>query len=388
MALTDQGFTVLRTADLITIIREEYIREASLPEGTDLSDDALLGIFVGVIAARLDAAGQASVAAYDSFNENNAVKAQLDNLNALRGVRRKQGTKSRVPGTLTGTSGQAVASGVIVQGGGTDGTARWVSLEDVTLTGGTATVTLEAEDVGATTVDPGNAAIVTPRDGLDSVTFGSPVTLGSATENDADFRLRGAVSTSTPGAHTASALMAAVLAVAAVTDAFVIDNPDNAQQTIDGVVMPAHTHIVYVLPNPLSAADQTLVLDAIADNLHIGTRTNATDVTRVETHAPTGASYTIGFDYGILVPVTIVATLTLASGTALADASAALETAIETYIGTLRMGDALRHLTLCQLAAGIEGINAATFTINGSAADLEPNGNQVVSGLTFSAVTP
>ena len=303
------------------------------------------------------------------------------------GVRRLAGAKSRVPGTLTGTSGATIAAGVIVQGGGTDGSARWVSLESVTLTGGTAAVTWQAEEAGATNVDAGTALIVTPRAGLDSATFGSPVTLGSTREDDAAYRLRGALSVGAPGAHTLGAMLAAVLAVDGVTDAFVVDNPDNATQTIHGISLAAHRTIVYVLPNPLDSTAQTAVLDAIAANFTLGIQTAATGVTRTEADAATGASYTVGFDYGTELAAAVVATLTLASGFALADAKTSLQTAIEAHVATLNMGDALRLITLCGLAAGISGINGATFTINALSQDLEPAANQAITSATVAAVS-
>ncbi len=389
MPLTDAGLDALRTEDFITEIRAAYISEAQLPEGTNIDDDVLLGIFVAVIAARLDSVSQGEQAVYDAFSEGNASGAQLDNINAIRGVRRLAGVKSRVPGTLSGTNGAVIAEGVIVQGGGDDGAARWVSLESVTISGGTASVTFEAEEVGATTVDAGTANIVTPRAGLDSATFGSPVSVGSATESDGDFRLRGAQSVAAPGAHTPSALVAALLALDGITDVLVLDNPDTIPQTLNGVLVPAHRHIVYILPNPLSSERETAVLNALTANLHFSTATGATDVTRVNTVPNNNTQYTVGFDYGTLVSVDVVATLSLESNTALADADASLETALNAYLTGLQLGESVRLLQLCNLAADIDGIIGATFTINGSAADLIINANQKASfGSLTSGLAP
>lgn len=388
MALTDSGLTVLRTADYIERLQSEYIAEAGLPEDTDFTGDALLDVFVGIVAAELDSLGQLAVAIYDAFSESNANGAQLDNINRLRGVTRKSGTQSRVPATFTGTPGQEIASGVEIQGGGTDGSARWTSLTDVTLdaTTGTATVTLQAVDKGPISVDAGSGSIVTPREGLTSVAFGSPVTLGVAAEDDAEYRLRGALSTSAAGAHTVGALLASVLAVSAVTDATVLDNPDNVAKTVEGVPLGAHRYIIYVLPNPLDAAAQTAVLDAIADNVHIGVATDATGVTRTDTDADTGASVTVGFDYGELLNVVVLAVVALDTGFSLADADSALNAGITAHIATLNMGDALRHLDLCRIASEINGILGANFLINGSGADFQPNANQKVNGLALSTL--
>lgn len=384
MALTDSGLTVLRTADYIARIQAEYIAEAGLPEDTVFTGDALLDVFVGIVAAELDSLGQLAVGIYDSFSEANANGAQLDNINGLRGVRRKAGTQSRVPATFTGTVGAAIGSGVEIQGGGTDGSARWTSLEDVTIgAGGTATVTLQAVDRGPISVNAGSASIVTPRAGLTSAAFGSPVSLGTAAEDDAAARLRGALSTSAAGAHTVGALLAAVLAVPAVTDATVIDNPDNVPRTVEGVALGAHRYIIYVLPNPVDSGTQTAVLNAIAGNVHIGVATDATAVTRVETDAATGASLTIGFDYGSLLTVPVRATVTLAPGFSVTDAGAALSAAIATHVATLNMGDALTRLDLCRLAAGIESITAADFLLNLVDADFQPLANQKINNTTL-----
>lgn len=377
MPLTSTGFNALRTADFLTLLQNEFVELAGLPVGTEFTDDLLLSVFAGIAAGALGDVAQGPQAIYDGFSVN-ARNAQLDNVMGIVGVRRKRGNKSRVPVTLTGTSGQVLAAGIVIQGGGTNGTARWVSLAAVTLTGGTAVATFEAEEVGATTVVAGAASIVTPREGLTSAAFGSPVDLGTARETDDLLRVRGLVSTAPAGAHTIPAILSAVLAVEGVEDAFFIDNPDTTQQTVSGIALAARRHQLFVLPNPLSSAVQTNLLDAIAQNIPPGTITAATDVTRLEVHAPTGSSYLIGFDYGTELTVNVVATLTLEAGTALADALASLQELVTAFVANLRMGDGLTQIQLCTLAGQVAGVREATFTVNG-VTSFTPNANQKIA---------
>ncbi len=387
-SLTDTGLVVERLAELRTIMQQAYQDDPAVTATIDFENDLVVGILIDILADRLDSTGQLVQAVYDAFDENGASGLQLTNLLRIVGLSRTAATKGTAPAQLTGTAGTGIGAGLVVEGGGTDGRARWVTTTDATIAaGGTVDVTVTAQDAGAIpalATDP--VSIVTPIPGLDSAAFTASASQGAADETDDAARARRAVSTQAAGSHTVGALLADVLAVAGVQYGLVIDNPDNVAATVQGVLLPAHSYLVVVLPNPVPAQTSTELLQAIYDNVHIGVRTAATDVTQVITDTNgTGAQLTVGFDYGTELTATIVGTFTLAAGTTSADVVATLSESVNAHIATLQLGDALRHLTLCQLAAAVPGVLAATFTINGSAADLEANANQRVASFTLAA---
>lgn len=384
--LTDDGLVLPRTADFLQQIRDAYLQDTQLQD-VDVESDVLLGIYAGIVAGRLDSLSEIIQAVYDAFDENNANGVQLTNIQRLRGISRKGGTKSRVPLTLTGAPNAEIGVGLVVQGGGPTNTARWVTLADVVLSNsGTGFVVAEAEEVGATAADPGVVTvIVTPVTGLTSVTNAAAATPGADFESDDRLRLRGATSLQRPGAHTPGALTAAVLAITEVTDALVIDNPDNADAVIEGLTIPAHSYLVVVLPDPLSTETQSQVLQTIFDNVHFGVKPAGSDVTDTLTDSDTGTELLVGVNYGTTLSVSVAATLTLAPNYALADVEADLDAALQAYLGSIGMGDPLRLLTLCQLASTVPGIIGATFTINGTAADLEPTGAEKIGAISLTA---
>ncbi|MEN0065927.1 MAG: baseplate J/gp47 family protein [Myxococcota bacterium] len=388
--LTETGLKVPRTADFLAEIDARYLNATGIDldsANPDNSDQQLV-ILNGIFAQLLDEVSQALIALHDAFDPDAATGVQATNLARIVGVARKGATRSRVALTLTGSPNAAIAAGLIVQGGGADGTATWTTIEDATLDGsGSATgITAEASETGPIAAPAATiTSIVTPRAGLTAVTNPAAAVAGVAAESLDQLRVRRRQSPAAAGAHTVDALRASVLAVPGVTDALLIDNPDNAIQTVNGVSLPAHSYAVYVLPNPLGAADQGAVLDALQANLHIGVR-NGVAAAFSRTVSVGQSTYTLGVAYGTLLTANVVATLTVATGFALADLQAELQAAVDAYVTPLQMGGPLTRLTLCQLAAGINGVTAAAFTINGANADLFPNANEKLNAAIVTAV--
>ena len=99
------------------------------------------------------------------------------------GVHRKQGEKATTTVVFTGTDGSVIPAGTAVS---TDGHLTYYTKAGVTITNGTATVEVEAADVGTIYNVPANTITVIPQQiaGVDSVTNPNAVTNGVDIESE------------------------------------------------------------------------------------------------------------------------------------------------------------------------------------------------------------
>jgi uncharacterized phage protein gp47/JayE len=367
--LTDDGYTAPRAADFLTVIRSAYEEETGLT--IDWSADTFLGVSTSIMATQLGDLGEATQALHDGFDVNGASGLQLDNLALLVGVTRNAATYSTATVTLTGTTGTIIPEGSLVEGGGSDGKARWATTEDVTLAGGTGSVVVQAEDVGEVVADALEIdAIVTPVSGWTAVSNTDPATTGEARESDAALRKRRQQSIQVAGSRSLNALRANLLAVDGVQAAVVVDNPTTATATVEGLSLTAHSIGVVVYPSTLTTAQKEAVAQAIYDHLAAGIATNGTDVVATVTGLD-GYAKTIRYDYAGTTTVNVATTVTLAAGYELADVEEPIQELIADYFLALTVGDAARRLALFALVATIDGVEAAAMTLNGVASDVE-----------------
>ena len=368
-SLTDDGLTVLRTADYLDRIRERFEAETGL--GPDWEVDTLLGQLTAIMAQELGELSEAVQAVYDATDVNGATGVQLSNLARIVGIQRRPATYSQVVVTLAGTPLTAIPAGAVVEGGGDDGRARWVTTADATLgAGGTVSVVARAEEAGRVVADLFSiTTIVSPISGWTSVTNSSTASLGIDAETDDQLRTRRQASLQIAGGRSLAAIRAALLELDFVTAAAVIDNPTPLTTVIEGVSMPGNSYLAVIYPTTLTATQEAEVLRVLYDTTPIGVQPAGTDVTGFVTGLD-GFDKDVAFDYPaeIVAPVTV--TVTLEAGYDIANVGPDLEQAIEDAIDALSVGDDLRHLALCGLAAGIDGIATAVTLINGSSADL------------------
>ena len=369
--ISDEGYTAPRAADFLTLIRSAFEERTGLVIEWD--NDTFLGNLTAIMAEQLGDLAEASQAVYDAFDVNNATGLQLDNLALLVGVTRTEATYSTVLLTLTGTSGTIIREGALVQGGGPDGTTRWATTEDVTISGGTATVIAQAEDPGAVEADAGElTTIVTPFSGWTSVTNADPATAGEERESDAALRKRRQQSLQTGGSRSLNAIRAAILALDGVEAATVIENTSIASAVVEGLTLAAKSIAVIVYPSTLTDDQKAGVAQAIYETIPAGISTNGTDVVATVTGLD-GFSKTVKFDYASALEVDVAITVNLADGYELEDVEEPVQEAVSDYFLTLGVGDAVRRLSILALVAAIDGIDGAVLLLNGGAVDIVPD---------------
>lgn len=363
--LSDAGLVVPRLADFLDLIRDDY--EAATELDIDWDADLVLGSLTAIVSQRLDQLAEALQAVYDGTDVNAATGVQLSNLSLLVGVPRKVATHGQTPLTLGGTPGTIITEGKIAGGGGSDGRARWVISEDVTIgVGGTVNVVAVAEDAGRILALPGEIdQIVTPVPGWSTVTNAAAASAGLDAETDAALRVRRAQSILRSAGIGLASIRAKLLALEYVEGAAVLDNPDNEGKVIEGVAMPAHSMLAVVLPATLTSDQQAEILRLLYASTAPGTRFAGTDVVGTVTGAD-GFEKDVSFDLGTEVPANIAVTYTMATGYSVADASAAHQRLVEDYEATLGLGDPLTQLAIAALAFGIPGVLGMVAEINGA----------------------
>ena len=162
--------------------------DPSSPDGLKLASDA-------EIFANLDELAQK---AYNSKDPNKAKDVDLNVLCSLTGTTRSEGTPSSVTLTLTGVNGTVVQAGKIVES--VSDSSQWTIDSDVTIAGGTATVTATCTTNGATPASIGTITkIVNTVGGWQTVTNSTVATLGTNRQSDSLLRVERRRSVARPG---------------------------------------------------------------------------------------------------------------------------------------------------------------------------------------------
>lgn len=203
--------------------------DPSTPDGLKLASDAEKFV-------QLDEALQQ---AYNSKDPNKARDLDLDTICALTGTVRNQGTFSSVTLTFTGSNGTIIPTGEEFESV-VDGT-RWVTQSDVTIAGGTVSVTALASVRGSINADTGTITrIVTTIGGLQTVTNNVPAAAGLDAETNGELRLRRAKSVSRQGNNQISNMIGEVLTVDGVKQCVIFENDTDVDNAF-GNGLPPHS---------------------------------------------------------------------------------------------------------------------------------------------------
>lgn len=369
--LTEDGYEAPRGADFLATIRDRYETLTGLT--IDWDADEVLGTLTVIAADMLGEIGEASQSVYDAMDPNNATGVQLDSLCQVVGITREPASYSTATVTLTGTTGTTIVEGSIVQGGGTDGKARWRTTDDTILAGGTGSVIVQAVDVGVVTANPATiTTIVTPISGWTAVTNAAAATPGTARESDSALRKRRAANLQTAGSRSIAALRANLLEVDGVQAAVVVENTTSATATVEGISLTAHSIGVVLYPSTLTSVQKQAAAQVIYDHMPGGIATNGNDVVATVTGTD-GFAKTITWEWATTTTVNVATTTTLATGYVLADVDTAIQALIVDYFTALAVGEAARILAILALVASVEGVTGAVVTLNAGAVDIDPN---------------
>jgi uncharacterized phage protein gp47/JayE len=276
----------------------------------------------------------------------------LDMRASEHGVTRKEALKAQGSVTLTGPDGEFMPLGTRLQ---TAAEIFFVTLADVTLTGGTATVNAEAEEAGlAGNVSAGTITALAPGDlyGIVSVTNTLVFDGGSDAEDDESLLARLLDRVRKPATSgNAAHYKQWALEVAGVGDAKVYP-----------VWNGGGTVKVVLLDTEKTAPAPSVVTAATA---------------YIESQRPIGVTLTVVGATELAINIT--ATMTLASGADIADVQAQFTTALADYLKSVAFtGEQIRYTRIANFLIDVPTvIDYASLTVNGGTANIQPTDGQV-----------
>ena len=359
MPLTDAGYVAKTGTEILDDIRARY---SELTEETpDWDEDDFLGVWSVVMAERLASLEDGQLELYNAGDISTASGRALEKICANALVFRREATASRVDLALDGSPGAFVPAGKIVEC--TANGARFVTLEDVTLPGTTVAESLTKGPIAgpASTI----TEIVTPVSGWTTATNAAAATLGNTVETDSSLRRRYFDSLQQGTSVTINGILGVVGGLSFVDAALAVENTTLTAQTVGGISLPGKSWAVIVAPSVLTAAEQTQLSEALLSVAPFGIEVVGTESAVVV--ADNGQSFTMYWNYATEVAATVVVSYNEFTGEDQAEIEADIESVVSGYFASLRVGDDVRNLPLCQDISGITGVYGASVTINGGA---------------------
>lgn len=234
--LSSTGF---ETKTLETIKSEiEADEKAAISPALNVEADTSLGQLNGIVSSKLAEVWELAQAVWAAGDPDMASGFQLTALAALTGTTREPATRTSVEATVNIDDGTSFAPGDLVAHIAGDPTARFVNVDSVSNSTGSAadfTITFQAENTGPVRADAGTLTVIAEaKVGWNTVTNAADhTTLGSEEETDAELRLRRERELAADGSATVEAIKTDVLRVANVEQVLVLQNFTEA--TVDGI---------------------------------------------------------------------------------------------------------------------------------------------------------
>ncbi len=223
----------------------------------------------GLVTSATNSAGQITVStsamvgdAYDQmvllFNSMDPAYAfgrMQDAIGRYYFMTRQAAASTVLQVTVSGLTNAPVLAGALVKG--SDGNLYQCTVATTIGASGSVTTSFAAVVAGATPV-PGSVAVYQAYFGWNSVTLVSGV-VGSNVETKTAFEQRRASSVAINAMGYNGSVLASVLAIPGVIDAYVIDNPTNAPATIGGITIAANSLFVCVAGGTSSAIGSAIL---------------------------------------------------------------------------------------------------------------------------------
>ncbi len=227
--LLDTGFNRKRLENILADIIAKLLVIYGSGLGTDPSDaeGMLSGVFAGVADEVWEVIDEYS----RQFSPQEAVGAMLSQLVQLNGLLRNDDIRSSATCDVTSTESTIPAGSICANNAGDE----FENLAEIAIGGGTGSGLFTATARGTVPVDAGTlTTVVTEGIGWDTVTNPLDGDVGQLKESDPALRRRRERSVEGNSTNTEQALTAALLAVANVLDARVIDNKESDPDPVIG----------------------------------------------------------------------------------------------------------------------------------------------------------
>lgn len=251
-------------------LRDDLLGVARNIYGQDiyLENDSQDYQFISALSEYMYDVLQIAQLVYNNRAPNTAIKAALDSIVKINGIKRKSAAYSTCPVILVGIPGTVITNGIALD----KGNIKWDLPASVTIgSDGTLNTTVTCEIPGPIVANPGDIiGIFTSTYGWNGISNSVNATLGSNVESDTQLRQRQSTSTAQPSITMLEGTAGAIASISDVTRSKVYEN-DTGE--IDSRGLPPHS-VTAVVENGTNAE----IAQAIFSRKGIGCYTNG-DIT-------------------------------------------------------------------------------------------------------------
>ncbi len=341
--LTSTGFETKTLEEILQEIVDD--QRGALGPAIDTSAQSVLGQLNGIVASKLAELWEVAAAVYASQYPSSATGSSLDRVAEITGATRLEAVRSTVTVRTSGVNGTVLPVGRVVSV--VPGGARFVSLEEATISGGIADVPFRAEEYGPVPANTGTLTqIETPVAGWTAATNLADAMLGRNTETDEAFRQRREQLLSVSGDATLEAIRSDVRAVDDVTQVRVFENPNDAT---DGDGVPPHAiEVVVVGGDDGEIASAIFLSKAAGIDTHGGTSESVDD--------SEGVAHVINFSRPTERVLEVQASIRYEDGVDPTAATAAIKTALAAYFQEAELGNTVYVSRMYAVIFGVGGV--------------------------------
>lgn len=289
--LSPTGFELKRLEDIIADMRSDF--ETVFGENLNTSPESPDGQIIGTVSGSFSDLWEIAQGSYNSFNPSAATGVALSNLVQINGITRQEAIASTVELTVTGSNGTIIPISTLVSTA--DNSVSFTTDTAVTIgVSLTADVLATATVTGPSIAVAGTITVIeNPITGWDTVTNTLDALLGRDEESDPDLRARRELSVSKPSKGILETILAEVINITGVTEAFIFENSTSIVDPINNTPSKGFQLVV------LGGVDLEIAT-AIFDEKPIGIESFGTTI------VPVSDSQLISHNIGFTRPSTIV----------------------------------------------------------------------------------
>jgi uncharacterized phage protein gp47/JayE len=242
--LVNSGVIVADTADTLETVQNEF--KDAFGQDLVVTPDTPQGVLITAETLARDAVLRNNAALANQINPNLAGGVFLDAILALTGSARDAAERSTVLATLTGVPGTIVPAGVIASTVG-DNDEFELTVSVVIGSGGSVVGMFQSVEFGPIAAGIGTLTqIVNGVLGWENITNADAATLGRTEQSDQSARLYRRNTLALQGQSVAEAITSGLYATEGVRSLSFRENVTNASDTIDGILLVAHSIYVCV----------------------------------------------------------------------------------------------------------------------------------------------
>lgn len=343
------------SVDRLDTIREDLqeLFKASFGDDIKVGADSVFGQIIENLALTLHDQNELIESVANYLNPQNASGVPLSNLVLLNGITRNPNVYSTATVTCTVNKTLTIPQGSILTD---DNGIEWTTDEDLTITAPATTgdVGVTCSEEGAITAGAGTiATISSPLSGWTGVTNAAAATAGELEETDTALHLRRQAVSERASTVSTSAMYLAVSEVDGITETKVYENAETTTNSYG--IPPGHIWVIVK-----GTFDEDELAEAIYTHRAAGIPTTG-DSTIAYTDTDSGDTVNIRYTEGTPITIDVEITLSVYDATEYAadGGDSAVQTAVETFINDLEMGEDVK---LTRLYTPINTIGGHTIT--------------------------